>query len=65
MEYIRTSEFIKLAKEYGYIEEASDWRDGRKVASLWHNKFKLGKHTATGRLLFSKAKAIKFLEGKK
>ncbi|MCK9282618.1 MAG: hypothetical protein M0P71_18530 [Melioribacteraceae bacterium] len=64
MEYIRTSEVIELAKEAGYMDKDSDWHDGRKVLSLWHKKYKLGKKTVTGRLLFNKAKTLKFLEGK-
>lgn len=64
IEYIRTSEVIKLAKDAGYLDKDSDWHDGRKVLSVWHKKFKLGKKSATGRLLFNKSKTMKFLEGK-
>ncbi len=63
IEYIRTSEVLKLAKEAGYLDKDSDWRDGRKIISLWHKKYKLGKKTVTGRLLFNKIKLLKFLEG--
>ena len=61
-EYITTSEVIELAKEAGYLKKKATWKDARKVLSVWHKKFELGKHSATGRLLFDKAKIIRFLE---
>ena len=64
IEYITTSEVIELAKEAGYLKKNSDWKDGRKVLSVWHKKFNLGKHSVTNRLLFNKEKTMKFLEGK-
>lgn len=64
IEWLTTAEFIELAKEAGYLNKESTWKDGRKSASRWHSEYKLGSHTETGRLRFNKKKVMKFFEGK-